>query len=283
MKNLIYILLVLFYPSFSYCQLDYYPPQGNHISDEQYQGAKYILENSYQQIKELVADPKDESQYTYADCWNLMVGYMKAGADNARVIKYLELAKEKNPKNFFFLFNHSKKENFSIYLGEYGLQALEEECQAALAPINQDEKPDVIIKKSLNQLLDRIHQNDQKYRGKHDDTHKQKQKALDQENLRLIDSLYAHYKKYMGESMVGESQKTIMWAVIQHSNLEAMEKYLPVIHQAVIEKELPMGPLRMLLDRVYWLKTGKQIFGSQSGIPFAEDALIEQVKKQYNL
>jgi hypothetical protein len=69
--------------------------------------------------------------------------------------------------------------------------------------------------------------------------------------------------------------------IIQHSNLNSQEKYLAMIHAAVQAGELSEAPLKMLLDRIYTKKTGKQIFGSQLNVPFADQSVIESVKERY--
>jgi len=74
-----------------------------------------------------------------------------------------------------------------------------------------------------------------------------------------------------------------MWAVIQHSNVEVMCKYLNVIEKAVKEDELSPDLLKLIVDRIYTEKYNFQIFGSQANIPMATQERIEQVKRKYNL
>lgn len=113
----------------------------------------------------------------------------------------------------------------------------------------------------------------------------QQQKVLDQQNQLVIDSLYSIHKSYVGRSLVGEEFQYVMWSVIQHSTVEIMEKYLPIVHSAVQEKELDEGPFKMLLDRFYGLKYGYQIFGSQSGFGFklADDKTRQEIEKKYSI
>ncbi|WP_312406369.1 hypothetical protein [Brevundimonas sp.] len=61
-----------------------------------------------------------------------------------------------------------------------------------------------------------------------------------------------------------------MWAVIQHSDLEMMEEYLPVVQQAVADAQLEATPLKMLIDRVHAIRHGTHVFGSQVGVPLAD-------------
>lgn len=111
-----------------------------------------------------------------------------------------------------------------------------------------------------------------------------KQKPLDARNQLLIDSLFNVYKIYLGKSLVGKQLESTMWLVVQHAPLEMMEKYLPVIATAVNQKQLDEVPLKMLIDRIYWLKYNYQIFGSQgSTIKVADDKTRNEVIKKYNL
>lgn len=111
------------------------------------------------------------------------------------------------------------------------------------------------------------------------------QKVLDKKNQKLIDSLYQKHQIYLGKSLVGEKFETVMWAVIQHSNIEMMAKYLPIIQKAVKEKELDVVPFKMLIDRFYGLKYGYQIFGSQSGFGFelADDKKRKEIELKYGI
>jgi hypothetical protein len=110
-----------------------------------------------------------------------------------------------------------------------------------------------------------------------------KQRPYDIKNEHLIDSLYAIYKIYIGKTLVGQDYESVMWLVIQHSDINTMEKYLPEVSKAVEQKELPAGPLKMLVDRIYVIKYHYQIFGSQGGVPVADVKTAASVKKQYNI
>ena len=77
-----------------------------------------------------------------------------------------------------------------------------------------------------------------------------------------------------------------MWSVIQHSPLEDMERYLPIVANAVKKEDLPKAPLKMLIDRIHQLRFGYQIFGSQiinseEGVEIAPDGIREMVKRKY--
>ena len=111
----------------------------------------------------------------------------------------------------------------------------------------------------------------------------EKQTPLDRENEKVIDSLYEHHSCYIGKTLVGDKFETVMWSVIQHSRLPTMEKYLPVMQQAVALAEVPEAPFRMLIDRVYAAKTGKQVFGSQAGVALLSEQERNQIIRIYGI
>jgi hypothetical protein len=136
----------------------------------------------------------------------------------------------------------------------------------------------------LVSLIKKIIDLDKKYRI-NDTTDWSKQKPIDKENQHLIDSLFNKHKKYIGTSLVGETYNYGMWAVIQHSNIEMMENYLPIVQKAVKNKELDIFPLKMLIDRFYGLKYGYQFFGTQVGFGFklADDEKRKEIQLKYGI
>jgi len=140
---------------------------------------------------------------------------------------------------------------------------------------------------SLVERIYNVHLKDQRYRNT-DSTKKisSKQHLLDKENQVTVDSLYRVHTAYVGKNRVGKKFESVMWAVIQHSNVEMMERYLPVVKKAVLDKELEVAPLKMLIDRFYGLKYGYQIFGSQGdgfGFKTADEKTIKEVKLEYGI
>ena len=62
-----------------------------------------------------------------------------------------------------------------------------------------------------------------------------------------------------------------------------MERFLPIIHKAVTDRQLGQTPLKMLIDRVQTIKTGAQIFGSQAGAPITTPKVQKAIRGQYRL
>ena len=137
---------------------------------------------------------------------------------------------------------------------------------------------------NLVDLISRISESDKKYRKK-EKTDWTRQTPIDKENQRIIDSLFAVHQSYIGKTLVGEKHKNVMWAVIQHSNVEMMDKYLPTVQQAVQDKEIGAVPLKMLIDRYYGLKHGYQVIGTQVGFGFelADDKKRKEIEAKYEI
>ncbi len=127
--------------------------------------------------------------------------------------------------------------------------------------------------------LDRIARLDQKYRLS---DNQGQQVLLDNQNIKDVEAIIEKYG-YPGRKLVGKKYESVVWAVLQHADLNYQEKYLPLVHKAVLEEQLEEEPFKMLIDRIYWKKTGFQIFGSQVGVDFADDKIIADVKKKYAL
>ncbi len=136
---------------------------------------------------------------------------------------------------------------------------------------------------NLVRVINAIYLNDVRYRATQPVDWSQ-QKPLDERNQQVIDSLFNIYHTYIGKALVGKQLQSSMWLVVQHSSLEMMEKYLPVIAAAVNQKQLDEVPLKMLIDRIYWLKYDYQVFGSQgAAIKIADDKIRNEVLAKYGL
>lgn len=109
------------------------------------------------------------------------------------------------------------------------------------------------------------------------------QRPLDLKNQTAVARLLQDRGGYIGRDLVGSDLESTLWAVVQHSDLEMMERFLPIIHKAVTDRQLGQTPLKMLIDRVQAIKTGAQIFGSQAGVPLAAPDVQKAVMEQYGL
>lgn len=127
-------------------------------------------------------------------------------------------------------------------------------------------------KQALITQLDAIARDDQRYRSdslrqtttsqQEDDANMAKQDVLDRLNLTKVERIITRYG-YPGRSLVGEQRQAIAFVVIQHSELQTQEKYLPLLTQAAAKGELKASSLAILTDRVRVGRGQKQLYGSQ--------------------
>lgn len=270
---------------------EYYPEKRKGITQEHFDHGTKILEQTYQRIN------NKSGQKDFSDYWNFAVAYTYLGESTEEIKKMIIKSYQSDPELFSAaskikpdMIEEWKKifsENeYQKMFKNIKVEAVEEKKEIPITTVkNELEMDNGKHDKELVKLMHQIRIDDQKYRvGKNQDA--QLQAALDAKNLKIIDSLYDVHQCYIGKSLVGKKYESVMWAVIQHSDLEVMEKYLPVVHQAVIKDDLAEGPLKLLIDRIYALKYGYQIFDSQyaePAIPTAPAHIVEKVLKEYGL
>jgi len=262
-------------------ELDYYPEQREGVSDEDYRKWTKSLERTYDQVK------SDSGNVVYADHLNLATAYVNLKEPKSKVFKHWRLAQEEDIESTAEIFPiiYGSLEKLEGYLSEAEYDSLLEKFALIMAnkkEIKIDPKRYSVennLDVDLVALMAHLKEKDQEFRMSDMD----RQQIIDERNIEIIDSLYSVYGKYIGNSLVGNEYQSTMFSVIQHSDLERQEKYLPVVHQGVIDEELSETPLKMLIDRVFKKKYGYQIFGSQSGGELADDATIKRVKKEYGL
>ena len=92
--------------------------------------------------------------------------------------------------------------------------------------------------KKLTAELDTILAADQRYRfleapigSEQDKENMRRQDSIDYKNLQKVEKILAAYG-YPGKSQVGVKHQSTVFLVIQHSDLETQEKYLPLLTKA---------------------------------------------------
>lgn len=295
MKRAIQVIFILFMGNLSHSQdsvfvftykdfeqevLAYKPIQRNSVSKNAYLNGVMIL-NAVKMDTE--NDPK---KFNGADYWNVAVAFSNLNEPKNNV----QLAFQKimdNDKDRLCQYLARMKHNFNeLVPGLHGKQLNYCSRKENIKEDKAKDEPsygDTLVKKMKS-----IQEKDQRYRklpGNYfeDKALKVSQMKLDEENQKSIDSLYRVHKTYIGESKVGRTYGSIMFIVIQHSNLKMMEKYLPVILQAAKNREIPSGNLRLLIDRICSIKYDYQIFGTQGGVKMANQDIREKWIKQYRL
>ena len=88
------------------------------------------------------------------------------------------------------------------------------------------------------------------------------QTATDETNLARIEEVIEEYG-YPGKSLVGANNMGTAFLVIQHSNQETQEKYLPLLKQAADDGEERWSSVALLIDRILLGQGNNQVYGSQ--------------------
>lgn len=264
--------------------LDYFPVQKSEVSEEDHRKAIYILERTYEAIR------KDSLNSNFIHHLNLATAFIFLKEPKQAVLDQFELAQQKDLESTAEIFDRIYSPNRLI--GKYFSKEEYDSLITRFETINMSKKEeDLNLDSYINEgnydaeLVKLMHD-----LSKRDQLHRKSKKGdmglqteIDQENLLVIDSIFNHYGKYIGRSMVGKKFDYVMWAVIQHADLYSQEAYLEVVHEAVLNEELSEMPFRMLIDRIYARKYGYQVFGSQSGVTLGTEEQINQVKVKYKL
>lgn len=152
------------------------------------------------------------------------------------------------------------------------------------APLHADARwPDLCAKIKANQpsmpelrkMLQAIRADDQRYRlmidsveGKYGSKSAEMQRLIknmietDSLNLLKVKAVLDQYG-WPGPSEVGGDGNSALFLVIQHADLPAQEKYLPLMREAVKNGRARGADLALLEDRVNMRNGRKQIYGSQ--------------------
>ncbi|MFK8061265.1 MAG: DUF6624 domain-containing protein [Polaribacter sp.] len=136
----------------------------------------------------------------------------------------------------------------------------------------------VNLKKQLIEVLDTIYLDDQSIRLQFfDDLKKYGQKSdefratviamnkQDSINIIKIEKILDTYG-WLGEDIIGKNGNLTLFLGIQHAKLSVQEKYLPMLREAVKNKNAKPSQLALLEDRVAMRNGKKQIYGSQTKI-----------------
>ncbi|MEM6349017.1 MAG: hypothetical protein AAF927_34340 [Bacteroidota bacterium] len=263
--------------------LTYAPTKPLDVTEEKFQSGLRLLQETQRTIKE------DEKGVNYADYWNISTAFIRLGEPKAHVEVAFQKAMLKNLRSTCELieaFGLDRMQKLREVIPETFASCLEQ-CESLPAKEEEIFDPVAYAKENhydlaLIKLMHQISTDDQLYRG-NDPVDWSKQTPLDQRNMELIDSLYQVHGTYIGGDMIGQKMESTMWLVIQHSNVEKMQEYLPIVHQAVLDERLHPTPLKMLLDRIYSNTHGYQIFGSQGGVEIGDEAFCAAVRKKYSL
>ena len=272
------------YNNFEKQFLSYEPVQKSECSKKDFEYGCMIIKETKNAIND------NPNNFDIPDYFNALSAFLTLKESEENIMIVFEKFKdaEGSCEYFLSLENSVKKyAKYDIIRENYNKQL--KKCKSEFIAEKEFNITEYCKKNNLNLTLveeiNRVDISDQKYRGNTSMELKIKQKKFDNQNQAIIDSLYNIHKSYMGRSLVGEKYKSVMWAVIQHSNAGMMERYLPIVQKAVKEKEIDVVPFKMLIDRFYGLKYGYQVYGTQTGFGFelADDKTRKEIEKKYGL
>ena len=140
------------------------------------------------------------------------------------------------------------------------------------------EKLEANYDKPLRDTLLAIHERDQQWRQQIRDV--QEKYGRDSKEIQALwktinyhDSLnllkitaILDEKGWVGPDKIGNQANQTLFLVIQHSNLATQQKYLPMMREAVKNKNASGSSLALLEDRVALGEGRKQLYGSQIGM-----------------
>lgn len=271
--------------SFEKIVINYKISKDENIISPNFKKGKFIFEQTIRQIN------NDTLNFSFVTYWNVMMSFYCLGEDKSLVRTAFSKAYSSNPNEICSLLkyyikskNGDKKYNALIkvvpQINSINCENIKKNKKFDISNYCEENKLD----KNIVFLIKDIEQNDQKFRkNKVYSKNVKHQKVLDSLNLKIIDSLYKKYNTYIGKSLVGNRFKHVMWAVIQHSNINKMEEYLPILIDAVKKGELHDTSLKMLIDRIHFIKFGTQIFGTQMDIEMAKEKTRKKVIAKYEL
>ena len=263
--------------------MDVFPPRTASVDDQSYNKGKHILTNSYQAVKE------SDNGVCYADYWNVAYGMALMGGETETIFTLLTFCKvayyqidSKNStlENMFF---------YKLFGDRY--RSLLDNCEI-LKQLDSDPNYNTKIDLDLNGLneglIDQLivmNEKDQRFRNMNADyeAHWEEQTTLDKENQEQLTKIFETYG-YPGKALVGERFMNSACLIFEHGgSIKYQQKYFPLIIEAMNRDEVIKPVVRMLVDRIHWKTTGKQIFGSHMDIPFDSDKVINKYKRKYNL
>lgn len=154
---------------------------------------------------------------------------------------------------FLILFSCKKVEKTSINL-ELKKELSEIEFRDQAVRFITDQTP----KDSLDLIAKRIKVDPTYFKN----NYKSVSVTLDGENIKRVEEIISKYG-YPGKALVGTPENRAAWIVIQHYSPQVIQKYLPMLREAVKNGDLDRQSLAITEDRNLMYQGKKQIYGSQ--------------------
>lgn len=252
---------------------------------------KRILQEQKARLKNL------DGKQDYLTFWNTAVAYRYLGAPADSIYACLVQSMRSEPGKFLetvdvaIQLSKDSIENLAFYkiLGPKFTELTQEARLLKNLQPTVHPKDSMIVNQWLVNRLEKLLDNDQKYRGRPtfsmNRMEQQMQWELDSLNAIELELLYKEYG-YPGRSVTGDNKYQNYFCIIVHHLQTPSGKYrhwFPIIEKAYFEKELSSSVFKLLLDRLHAFDTGKQYFGTQSGIPLENEDQIKSIEKKYGL
>jgi len=117
-------------------------------------------------------------------------------------------------------------------------------------------------RQEMMDLMDRVAGSDSEKMAKKWKQAVERQNALDGRNRQRLDEIVKAHG-WPKKSVFGEEASGVAFLVVQHAELDYQKKYLPLIKEAVAQKEARRSDLAMLEDRILTREGKKQTYGTQ--------------------
>ena|GEM_PF-740887 len=255
----------------------YEPTRKSGLDEAKYSNGIFFLERT----REAIAS--DNGRVSYADYFNICMALIQLEESEELIALGFQRAIDKDPTSMCVLV--AKKTGRLDKIIPEQFYSFLQQCKD-LPPTAEFDLEDYTatheVDPALVEIVHAMDQRDKKYRsGKTTDW--STQRPLDEQNQRIVDSLFEVYGSYVGSSLVGEPMSSTMWLVIQHSTISMMERYLPHMLRAHEEGNLVGTAITMTIDRIYAHKEGYQIYGSQQGVDLAPETVRKEIRELYGL
>ena len=117
-------------------------------------------------------------------------------------------------------------------------------------------------RQEMMDLMDRVASSDSEKLAKKWKQAVERQNDLDGKNRQRLDEIVKQHG-WPKKSVFGEEASGVAFLIVQHAELDYQKKYLPLIKDAVAQKEARRSDLAMLEDRILTREDKKQVYGTQ--------------------
>ena len=202
----------------------------------------------------------------YSDRYNAACSWALANESDSAFVQLFKVVKKGNYLDYDHIIVDEDLK--SLYTDERWSEVV------AIVKANKEEA-EKNLDKPLAAALDSIYAEDQSYRMKSRDVTEKYGRDSEEyrslwDTIRLKDSTNLIFvstliddRGWLGADVIGERGNSTLFYVIQHSNTETWEKYLPVMQDAVKKGNASGAQLALLVDRAALARGERQTYGSQ--------------------